>query len=272
MIRRLIRQRRRIFIFSISAALAAMLLQGASLLSLVCLGVGLLTACIIILVAPAERRIIECMALTLPFAAALPLHDVASPFVLGTCTLILYMVLYGRWADFTPLRLRLTSRRNVILPASAADVWQKLIPGEAAAEEFWDPTLIDFEFDKDNPLVLRLRRASPSGVPVEGQITFLSKIVNLSCRYIHETNADDLPKGVIDESVTTVCLTPQGRAVTLLESERIHHALPIRLALARWLDDDLGDEWDSFSAKLAHKRDSSINGFEIALATQQSGR
>ena len=268
MITRLWRQRRRIFILSISAALAAMILFGPGLWSPLALLAGAATAITILLIAPTARQTIESLALVLPAAAALPLHDVASPVALGAGTLIAHILLHGRWSDKTPLRLRLISRRKANVAASVAQVWQALIPGEGDATAHWNGTLIDYAFDQDDPLTLYMRHASPTGIPAEATVTFLSKVRNRSAHFIYETNIEDLPPGVTDEAVFQIRLSAEGRSTTLIESELIHHALPLRLALGRWLDDAMGDEWDSFAATVACKRDWSMTALRTAQATQ----
>ena len=268
MITRLWRQRRRIFILSISAALATMIVFGPGIWSMTGLLVGAATAAAILLLAPTARCVVESLALALPAVAVLPLHEVASPVALGAATLIAHVTLHGRWADLTPLRLRLISRRQANVSASVADVWQALIPGEGDPGKHWNGTLIDFAFDKDDPLTLYLRHASPTGIPAEATVTFLSKVHNRSARYIFETNIEDLPSGVTDEAVFSIKLTPEGRTTTLIESELVHHALPMRLALGRWLDDAMGDEWDSFAATVACRRDWSMTALRNAQATQ----
>ena len=39
-------------------------------------------------------------------------------------------------------------------------------------------------------------------------------------------------------------------------------ALPLWVALGRWLDDTFGDEWDSFAAMVSARRDWSIHGLQ----------
>lgn len=244
-----------------------MLLLGPGLMSLAGLALGALAACAIILLAPSSRQVIECLALALIPTALLPLHEVASPVALGASILIMHVVLYGRWSDLTPLRLRLVSNREACVAAPAAEVWQKLIPGEGSPSQHWAGTLIDFAYDQDDPLTLYLRHATPSGIPAEATVTFLSKVLNRHARFIYETTIEDLPSGVPDEAVFTIKLSTEGRNTTLIQSELVHHALPLRLALGRWLDDAMGDEWDSLAATVACKRDWSMTAIRNARAT-----
>lgn len=258
MLSRLLRQRRRIIILALAAALACALRFGPGLSSVVGMGLGIGLATVIVLAMPLQRRIIECMALSLPLVALMPVHNVATPIAMGALMMIFHILLYGCWSDKTPLRLGLISRRCSSVQALPQTIWQAMVPGEGTAEQHWTGTMIDFMHDPTNPMVVCCRTASDTGIPDEALVTFKERVPFERCTFTLNRATEDLGPNALDEAVYKIKITEGAPRRCTIESEMRYAALPLRLALSRWFDDEMGDEWDSFAATLACKRDWSM--------------
>ncbi len=252
-------QRRRLIALCVSSMLTCALFLGLSIWVLIAGMIGLLLAAIIVSTARAGRRVTECMAIALPMAALIPLDPIATPIIVGAVTLLIHVFLYSGWSDRTNVRIRLHSQKTTVFGFSAARAWRHLVPGEGTPRQFWRTKLIDFATDEDDPLTLYLRIGTNSGIPKEAMVTFLSKNPETSCQYLYEVAIEDARVPALDETNVTLEITPDTPHRCVVESTLVHEALLPRLALTRWFDDRLGDEWHGEALRHTTKRKWSLS-------------
>lgn len=256
MLRRLHRQRRRLGWMALCMTLALAYRTGIGPALLVAPLIGLAIAAAVVVARPRARTWVDCAGLALAVTALLPVPTVALPFLVPVMAYLADLVLYGRWWDRTPVRLGLVSRQTAILHGTLNTIWGRLVPGASHPDDHWSGTLIDFDADPDDALTLYLRHADPDGPPEEMTLTFLERTPPTHCRYLLERQTEGLP----DEAEIHLALSPVGRGCTEVSSTLRQAALSPRTALARWLDDAMGDEWDSLTALFERRRDWSITG------------
>lgn len=246
----LIRQRRRVILFTLCLLLAAILRMGLSPLVVLFAIPGIGLPALIVKYAPDLRRTIEATALGIVVIAAMPTPAVSLLTLIPAASYLAFHVLYGPWSDRIPLRISLLSSRAAKVSAPVEAVWDQLIPGEAEPEHHWTGNLADTMADPDDPMTLHLRRRRINGLLEEMTLTFIDYVADRSCRYILERRTD----GIIDESITTFSVDPIGDEETVVESFMAQHAMLPRVALDRFLDDFMGDEWDGPGIKSTRKR------------------
>ena len=246
----LVRQRRRVILFTSCLLLAGLIRIGLSplVLLLVIPGVGL--PALIMRYAADLRRVIEAIGFGSLVIAAVPTPAISLVPLIPAASYLAYHLLYGAWSDRLPIRISLVSSRAAKVPAPLEAVWDQLIPGEAESEYHWSGTLVDTMADPDDPMTLHLRRRRINGLLEEMTLTFIDYVADRSCRYILERKTD----GIVDESINTFSVDPIGDEETVVESVMAQHAMLPRVALERILDDSMGDEWDGPGIKSTRKR------------------
>lgn len=263
----LARQRRRTLILAVGLVLAAALRLGATPLAYLAVLPALVIAALVLGRAPRYRQALESLALGAVVAAAAPVADLGLPILVPAGACMGYLVLYGRWWDWTPLRIGVTSSRRARLPVPIETLWAALVPGEGRAEEYWTGTLIDYDVDPDDPMTRYLRHDRPTDLPGESTVTFVEWCHQSSCRYIVE-EAHDGPTG---DAEVTLSFDPVGEADTIVESVFVQSGLSPRLALHRWLDGRVGDEWDIYPARVTRSRQWSVEGPPSSDASAEPG-
>lgn len=249
MLSRLIRQRRRIAVFTVCVLLALALRDGLAIAPLVA-GVGAaLAAALIVLAAPAHRRWIEAMGIGLVIAAPLPLNDQLIVPAALVAIVVVHALLYGTLSAQIGLHLGLDRTRQSRVGRATSDVWNALIPGECHPEDHWTGTLVDFDRDPDDPETVYLRYLDANGLHDEVTLTFVERMPHRHCRYFVERGDG----GDHEEAVMTVALTDLAPDACNVQSRLQHQALPLRTALTHWFDDAFGDELSSFASTM-HNR------------------
>lgn len=246
----LVRQRRRVALFTLCLLLAALIRIGPSPLVVLFVIPGVGLPALVMRYAADLRRVIEAIGLGTLVIAAMPTPTISLLPLIPAASYIAYHLLHGAWSDRLPLRISLISSRAAKVPAPLEAVWDQLIPGEAESEHHWSGTLVDTMADPDDPMTLHLRRRRITGLLEEMTLTFIDYVADRSCRYILERRTD----GIIDESIYTFSVDPIGDEETAIESMMAQHAMLPRVALARVLDDAMGDEWDGPGIKSTRRR------------------
>lgn len=246
----LMRQRRRLGLFTLCLMIAGLVRIGASPLVVLLVVPGLGVPALILGYAPDLRRVIEAIALGVLAISVMPTPDISLVPLIPAASYLAYHVLYGRWSDTLPLRISLVSSRAAKVTAPVEAVWDQLIPGEEEPAYHWSGTLIDTMADPDDPMTLHLRSRRTDGLPEEMTLTFIDYVADRSCRFILERKTD----GIVDESINTYSVDPIGDAETVVESVMAQHAMLPRVALGRILDDTMGDEWDGPGIRSTRKR------------------
>lgn len=246
----LIRQRRRVIFFAACLLVAGLIRLGLSPFVVLILAPAIGLPAFLLSRAPDLRRTIEAIGLGTLLMAAMPTPLLSLVPTIPAASYLAYQMLYGRWTDRMPLRISLVSSVGAKVPAPVESVWDQLIPGEAEPEQHWSGTLVDVMADHDDPMTLHLRRRRSSGLTEEMTLTFIDYVADRSCRYVLERKTD----GIIDESIHTFSVDPTGDEETVVESVMAQHAMLPRVALGRFLDDTMGDEWDGPGIKSKRTR------------------
>ncbi|NDV00432.1 SRPBCC family protein [Pseudoroseicyclus tamaricis] len=255
MFKRIMRQRRRLFVGIAGVMAGAILLFGPGLAAQLSALAMALCSALIVSFAPRFRHWVEALAFGVPTGALLPVDaDVRIGVILLT-TVIFQRFFSGRSLDGLPFRVSLSSARSVTVDAPPRVIWTRLIPGESHPEDHWTGTLIDFDHDPEDPETLHLRYRNPAGLFDEVTVTFLERAHPRHCRFYIERSEGDY----FEEAVMDLRFIELEEGQTLIESHLCHEPLPLRAALARWLDDAFGDEWDSFAASVSRRTDWSLH-------------
>lgn len=240
MTRVLLRQRRRILVFVLCLLAAGTIRLGPDPRVLLLVLPGLFLPALVLRQWPDYRRAIESSGLGIVALSAMPLPPISLVPLAPLAGYLAWLALHGAWSDRTPLRVSLVSARAARISAPVEDVWDQLIPGAAPPDRHWTGTLVDIMADPDDPTALRLRRRTVSGLAEEMELTFLDHVADRSCRYVLTRQTDGCP----DVAVHTFSVDPMGDAQTAVESVLGQREMLPRVALGRFLDDAMGDEWD----------------------------
>lgn len=260
----LFRQRRRIVFSSLTSMLGASVMFGAGVSAIIAsLGMVVLS-CAVLLGAPKFRKMIECLSLGFLLTASLPLLAVMAGPVTAFATLLFYGVLYGGWADFTPLRLKLVSKRIAQTNVAPEVAWGVIVPGESHPDDYWTGTLVDFDHDADDADTVYLRFEVRDEPHREMTLTFLEKAAPERCRYYLEQDDD----GETDPLVFALRLERTGADKTLIFSTLEQDRMLPRQAIARWFDDSFGDELAQFAETISSKRTWAVKPVPRAEARQ----
>ena len=254
---RLFRQRRRITILILGGAMLAGALEfGAGPRPLLCGLGGFAMACVVLMFVPNRRRWIEALGIGVVCAVALHLPFGGFGMTAIASATLAHLLIHSRWTDRSPLRLALVSQRVSRVAASPAQVWAALVPGEGHPDDHWTGTLADYDHDPDDPLTTYLRYRRADGLFDDVTVTFLDHSPLTHCRYVIERFEDDFAEA----GVMLIDIAEPTLHDCRISSRLSYDALPLRVALGRWLDDTFGDEWDSFAAMVSARHDWSIHG------------
>ncbi|NBX10543.1 MAG: hypothetical protein EBR05_12280, partial [Marivivens sp.] len=175
--------------------------------------------------------------------------DALPPAIVGLAFLS-HSILYGHWSDALGLSLSVHAQHKGELGGQAEDVWISLVPAEGHPSDFWNPDLIDYNRDPEDPDTVYLRFRDETGLAEEMTLTFIAKTTGNYCRYFLER---DEPLGR-DDMTVTIAIAEIDDALCLVETEIKQDALPPRIAIARWFDNQIGMGIDGVSAALKGKR------------------
>jgi hypothetical protein len=256
MFSRLFRQRRRIVVLVLCSMLAGAFVFGAGQGPMLCGLSGLAIAGVIIALAPNRRRWIEALGIGLMIAAAFEQPDLAFGVAAIASAALAHLLIHSRWTDRSPLRFGLVSHRVSRVAASPAQVWAALVPGEGHPDDHWTGTLADYDHDPDDALTTYLRYRTADGLYDDVTVTFLDHSPLTHCRYIIER----FEEGFAEAGIMLIEIAEPAPQECRITSQLRYDALPLRIALGRWLDDTFGDEWDSFAALVSARHDWSIHG------------
>ena len=247
----LARQRRRILLLVLCLIIAIIMRVGPTPLALLAIVPGIGLPALVIHQIPHRRKVIEAFALSILVFCSLPTPDIALIFTVPIGTFFTYHVIYGHWWDRTALRIGLVSARSARLPFAVEDAWATLVPGEGRPEEHWTGSLLDAVPDPDDRMTLYIRENRINALPTEATVTFVEWVFERSCRYIIERHRYDTD----DEATVTLSFDAIGDNETIVESLFEQRPITPRLAIYRWLEDDMGDEWDHFPARVKKARE-----------------
>lgn len=256
MLTRLFRQRRRIAALGLGALAASLIAIGLAPFTLMAGAAGVVLASIIVLLVPHRRQWVEALAIGLVPAALMGPPVTVMPIAIAAWAVLAHYFIHGRWSDRLPLKLRMHSHRQASADGTLARLWAVLIPGEGHPDDHWTGTLIDYDGDPDDPMTVYLRFRTSDGLHEEMTMTILDQDAPHYCRY-HIERAED---GLSDDAVTEIRLSTDVDGQCRIDSSLTQDELTPRLALAHWLDDSFGDEWDSFAATISARRDWSMTG------------
>ncbi len=264
MTHQVLRQRRRIFVFAICAMLATSIHFGAGLHAIVA-AIGAFAVALGLLVYRADQRhLVECLALALLIVAPVPVPAYAYPVAVSLVALGLARLIYGDGQKYLPIRLSLVSEHSAIVEGTRRSAWNALVPSASHPEDYWSGRLLDFNRDHLDPDTVYLSFLTPDDAVHEMTLSFLDNEAPAYCRFLLETER----ARVEDDILVTIRLTDMGDGTCLIESRLSQDDLPLGTALARWFDDDFGDELDGY-AKTYRKR-MSWNILRQALPSRQA--
>jgi len=261
MLKRLYRQRRRIILLGAGALMAALVMEGLTPVTLMAGAGGVVLAAVLVGLVPHRRHWAESLALGAIPAALMTLPPMQMPpallpIAVSAWAVLAHYLIHGRWSDVGRLRLRVQSRRQACVTGTPAQIWPVLIPGEGHPDDHWTGTLTDYDSDPDDAMTVYLRFRGSNGLHDEMTMTILDQDAPHHCRY-HLERAEG---ALNDDAVMEIRLTQEEDGQCRIDSQLTQDDLAPRLALAHWLDDSFGDEWDSFAATLTARRDWSLSG------------
>lgn len=262
--RRIYRERRRLSLLMLFAAMAGFLLfQGdarqvlgipmpivASLILALGLGlVALLTA----IAMPIYRFAFEIVALALLIYAAMAQHfpvlsleaarvPLVNMFLIFVSILGLYHLIYGGFTDRF-LRLHTYVDRAVgvtTLPRGA--LWRALLPDPSSVGVYHDATLERMSPVPGNPDALRMLHRFPGGLFMERVLEFDQIKDGWSFRYSYRVIGDEENRADLPRTHTLVLEPREGQTAVHVRWERPDY--PMRKALCHWIDDWPGRQLD----------------------------
>ncbi|NSX54844.1 hypothetical protein [Parasulfitobacter algicola] len=274
MLRRIFRQRRRIFLFALFVTLAGVItFTQAQAISLrlataaAAFFVVFLIGAIFIILLPRWRRLLELIGLGI-FAEAMvkfmfPVsytwlsEQVIGGTVFVLFTMFCYVLLYGRWSDWLNISLKVGNRHKYKIKRSREAVWSAIVPGAAPPDEYWTGNLAGFHQDREDPDTVNLRFQIGEDTFENMSITFLDQDPPNSCRYyfVGEPSESD---SSFDEGVFEITIKSLKAEKCKVNTALHHTAMRPREALDYWMDDSFRDDNDSFRAHILGKRDWSI--------------
>lgn len=282
--RRIFRERRRVTILGVMAALSGYLLflgqddvvLGLSVSTLASMGfaLGLIGVSLAVsLTLPGYRFVFEALALMLLITSVVslfhPLLDVRQSkvsiwlvlfFVVGTQGL--YQLFYGRWSD-NLLHSRLYIERAVAMtPLDPNDLWLAIFPDPYTREFYFDDSLIEMSALDDRPDALMMVNALGGGLLQEHLLEFDQIERGESFRAVLEplTPQRDL---AAPRPIYAVLIEPrEDRVAVHIRWERPFY--PARKALMHWIDDWAGRRLDSMIAGAEAK----VDALEAALLAE----
>lgn len=235
---RVVDQKRRLFFFVVCAMLACSLLFGAGIHAVVAATGAFLIAVIIVIFRPAQRHLVECIGVAMLVASALPLPQLVFPAVASAIAIGLERLIYGPFGRLLPVRLGLSARCTLLMDGTRQEAWAALVPGASHPEDFWSGRLLDFDSDPIDPETLYLKFLARDRRVKQMTLSFLEREPPSHARFLLES-AD--PHGD-DDAEMLIRITKPDDGVCLIESRLSSLGMPVGAALARWFDNDFGDE------------------------------
>lgn len=172
---------------------------------------------------------------------------------------IVYSLTYGTWLDRFPMWLGWNSKRSVVLPQTAAELWPMLMPGFGTVEQHWDRLLADCEPIPDEENSFDLQYAHGHGLFTHVTIHYLEVEPNMRAKYYFQGEVDEANKS-LSEGTYEVVLEDQEKGGCKVTIKETRSALLPRFGLNLWFDDYLGDYTDHLRAAMTGKRDWSLAG------------
>ena len=255
--------RRRASLLALGFLIAAVIRLGFTPWALLSIIPALVIAVLIFSRAPRLREFAESLGLGAILMSLTPAPDIGLLVLIPAGAYLGHLLLYGRWWDWTPLRVCVTSTRRARVPVPIEELWVALVPGEGTPDEYWTGTLIDFEVDPDDPMTRYLRHDRSAELPIEATVTFVEWVWQSSCRYIVE----EVSEGPAGDAEITLSFDAIGDEDTVVESIFVQSGLTPRLALRRWLENRVGDEWDMVPARVKRSRAWSFHASNAVPAT-----
>ena len=288
--KRIYRQRRRLGFAAFFHALSGLLLIGGETIPkgvpiwMTALGdlifVAILTALsvVVLVVLPRWRTVIEIAAIYVFLFSALSKlwPDIFGLYTSPIGTILQFVLimaisngLYGTWSDRLRLWVKTSDRYSFTTTRPRAEIWEALIPGKAAPEEFWDGLLANVEPEEDEADSLRLCYHLGNSAFEHQRITILEETPLERCKYYHigdvSARNSDFSEGIWDIKFTE---TKSGATRVSLHWTRT--AMHPRLGVLNWFDDRVGDMTDSMKARLSGVRDFSMHGLFVRDALKMS--
>ena len=241
---------RRVVFTAVFTLFGAILISGPTLAAFIAGAAAAIAAVFMVYAMPKYRKACESGAIGLFVAALIPIPaDALPPAIIGLAFLS-HSILYGQWSDSLGLNLSVHAQHKGELGGQAEDVWLSLVPAEGHPSDFWNPDLIDYNRDPEDTDTVYLRFRDETGLVEEMTLTFVAKTTGNYCRYVLE-RAEPLGR---DDMTVTIAIAEIDDGLCLVETQIEQDALPPRIALARWFDNQIGVGIDGVAAALKGNR------------------
>ncbi len=241
---------RRVVFTAVFTLFGAILISGPTLAAFLAGAAAAIAAVFMVYAMPKYRKACESGAIGLFVAALIPIPADALPPAIVGLAFLSHSILYGQWSDSLGLNLSVHAQHKGELGGQAEDVWLSLVPAEGHPSDFWNPDLIDYNRDPEDTDTVYLRFRDETGLVEEMTLTFVAKTTGNYCRYFLE-RAEPLGR---DDMTVTIAIAEIDDGLCLVETQIEQDALPPRIALARWFDNQIGVGIDGVAAALKGNR------------------